>query len=211
MDYSLELKNLSFKRDDHIIFENINLCVANAAKIGLVGANGSGKTTLLEVSAGLLEKSGGEIHLFGKKMNEMKDFDAIRGKIGFLFQDSNDQFLFPLVEDDIAFSLLNSGIHKEEAYKKVDEMLAKLGISRLKGKIVYHLSGGEKKLVALAGVLINPPKFIFLDEPTNELDAQTRLNLITILNALEISMFIASHDSEFISEICEGSYTLLRK
>jgi cobalt/nickel transport system ATP-binding protein len=205
---SVELTNLSFKRLDREIFSGVNLRVGHKEKIAVIGPNGCGKTSLLECVAGLEKIGGGEIRLFHKRMESMEDYEPIRGEIGYLLQDADNHFLCPIVEDDIAFSLLAAGINRDEARERTFEMMRGLGIESLRGKVVYHLSGGEKKLAALAGVLIKEPRLLLLDEPTNALDYTYQLQLAEILAGLDKSVIIVSHNQEFIERVVNKIYTL---
>ncbi len=208
MSCSVTLKNLTVKRDEKILHEDINLNISHKEKIGIIGTNGSGKTTLLETIAGLHYPIMGELELFHNKITSQKDYEKYRHLIGYLCQNSDEQFLSPNVLDDVAFSLLARGIDKEEAKIKANWILEELKITHLKDKIVYNLSGGEKKLVALAGVLVCEPKIMLLDEPTNDLDIHMQERLKDILNAIDKSFIIVSHDTDFIKEVVHKIYKL---
>ena len=166
MSCSVSLKNITAKIGERILFENLNLSIGHKEKIAIIGANGVGKTTLLEIIAGLNANFDGDIELFHENVNDPKIYSRYRRLVGFLFQNSDEQFICPNVFDDIAFGLLASGVSQSEAKKRAEFMLNELEISHLKNKIVYNLSGGEKKLVALAGVLVMEPKILLFDEPT---------------------------------------------
>lgn len=208
MSCSITLKNLSTSREGIRLYRNLTLNVSHKEKIAIIGPNGCGKTTLLETIAGLRCIEEGTLELFHQPMRTPHDFKTIRPLIGYLFQDSNNQFLAPIVEDDVAFSLLALGVSKEEARLKTAMMLEDLGISHLAKKIVYHLSGGEKKLVALAGVLIMEPKLMLLDEPTNGLDHTMQLRLVEILQKVDKSIVIVSHHKEFIESVVDTIYEM---
>lgn len=211
MSCSVNIKNLSTSRDGVCLYENITLDVSHKEKIAIIGPNGCGKTTLLEIIAGLRDLEEGTLELFHQPMINQNDFKTMRHLIGYLFQDSDNQFLAPVVEDDVAFSLLASGVSKEEAKLKTSMILQDLGIEHLAKKIVYHLSGGEKKLVALAGVLITEPKLMLLDEPTNGLDHAMQLRLVEILRKIDKSIIIVSHHKEFIELVVEKIYEITPK
>ena len=209
MSCSVDIKNLSLVLDDgKLLSESITLNVSHKEKIAIIGPNGCGKTTLLEIIAGLKMAQSGTLELFHHTMHKRDDFKPLRHLIGYLFQDSDNQFLAPVVEDDIAFSLLSRGMPKEEARLRVENMLEQLGISHLAQKIVYHLSGGEKKLVALAGVLISEPQLMLLDEPTNGLDEAMQWRLVESLQKINKSMIIVSHHKEFIESVVDSIYEL---
>ncbi|MDR1285837.1 MAG: energy-coupling factor ABC transporter ATP-binding protein [Campylobacteraceae bacterium] len=208
MSCSLNIKNMSVEIDGKELFKNISLNVSHKEKIAIIGPNGCGKTTLLETIVGFCPIKEGSIELFHQKINCGDDFKSIRHMVGYLLQDSDNQFLAPIVEDDIAFSLLAQGVDKNEAKTKTDIMLNDLGISHLAKKVVYHLSGGEKKLVALAGVLITEPKLMLLDEPTSGLDFSIQLKLTEILKKIDKSIVIVSHDKEFVESVVDKIYKI---
>ncbi|MDR1008475.1 MAG: energy-coupling factor ABC transporter ATP-binding protein [Campylobacteraceae bacterium] len=208
MSCSLNIKNISVERDGKELLKNISLNVSHKEKIAIIGPNGCGKTTLLETIVGFSPIKEGSIELFHQKISCGNDFKSIRHMVGYLLQDSDNQFLAPIVEDDIAFSLLARGVGKNEAKAKTDMMLNDLGISHLAKKVVYHLSGGEKKLVALAGVLITEPKLMLLDEPTSGLDFSIQLKLTQILKKIDKSIVIVSHDKEFVESVVDKIYKI---
>lgn len=203
MSCSLNAVSVCAKVGDRELFSGFNLDLAHKQKLALLAPNGRGKSTLLMILAGLLPANSGEIFLFHQQMKSLKDFEKHRRDIGFLFQDSNEQFVRASVLDDVAFGLLSFGLEssKEAAQARAVKMLESLGISYLKDKICFQLSGGEKKLVALAGVLITEPKIVFLDEPTAGLDESGCARLAEILNSIDASTLIASHDKDFICKI----------
>lgn len=208
MSCSVTLKNVSVAKEGRVLHENISLSLLHKEKIGIIGANGCGKTTLLETIAGLHFPLTGTLEIFHNKISSLKEYEEYRHMVGYLFQNSDEQFLSPVVEDDIAFSLFAMGVKKEEVKQRVLWMMEELGISHLKEKIVYNLSGGEKKLVALAGVLVTEPKIMLLDEPTNNLDEATQVKLKKILKSIDKSAIIVSHDKKFIEEVAHKVYLL---
>lgn len=208
MSCSVTIKKLSYKDGANTLYQNIDLNVTHKEKIAIIGPNGCGKTTLLNIIAGLQEKHSGSLELFHNIIESEKDFKPFRDMIGYLFQNSDNQFLAPIVIDDVAFSLLSGGMNKQEALLKARMMLDDLGITHLKDKIVYNLSGGEKKLVALAGVLVTEPKLMLLDEPTNGLDLNMQLKLVEILKNIDKSIIIVSHNRDFIDSIVDNIYEI---
>lgn len=206
----LKAENLSTKCANRVIFSGVNLELKKGQKLAIVAANGSGKSTLLELLAGLKERDSGTLSLFDEQMLTLKDFKKIRQKIGFLFQNSDEQFICSTVLDDVCFSLLAHGFCKSEksAHEKAQKMLEMLGISHLKNEICLNLSGGQKRLVALAGVLVCEFELIFLDEPSTALDQNASDLVANILKNSISSMIITSHDKEFISKITENIYNL---
>jgi cobalt/nickel transport system ATP-binding protein len=177
-------------------------------RIGLVAPNGSGKTTFFHIIMGLLKPDSGHMKIFGERVKEEKDFLAVRRRIGLLFQDADDQLFSPTVLEDVAFGPLNLGKTKDEAIAISLKTLAFLGLEGFENRITFKLSGGEKKLVALATVLALEPEVLLLDEPSAGLDETTKERLISILSDLDISYLIVSHEFDFLSEITDSIYTM---
>jgi cobalt/nickel transport system ATP-binding protein len=177
-------------------------------RTGLVAPNGSGKTTLFHIIMGLLKPDSGRVRLFGKTVCEEKDFVGIRPRIGLLFQDADDQLFSPTVLEDVAFGPLNLGKSKQKAVDISRRMLSSLGLEGFEDRITLKLSGGEKRLVALAAVLAMEPEVLLLDEPSAGLDEKTKQHLVQILKNLEISYIIVSHEFDFLAELAESIYTL---
>jgi cobalt/nickel transport system ATP-binding protein len=197
-DPMIRLKNLRFKYNSQYVLDGLNLEVRAGDRVGLLGANGSGKTTLSHIIMGLLTPDSGEVEIFGKKRVIESDFAEIRGRIGFLFQDSDDQLFCPTVMEDVAFGPLNLGQSPEEARRTVVETLKSLELNGFEDRVTYKLSGGEKRLVALATVLAMKPELLILDEPTTGLDEKTTERLIQILRESGLAYVIISHDRDFI-------------
>ena len=208
MSCSLNLRDVSARAGEISLFENLNLNLAHKEKLAVIGANGVGKSTLLEIMGGLREPSSGFVEIFHERMNGLEDFKKYRREIGYLFQNSDDQFICPVALDDVSFDLLACGMAKNDAREAARNMLERLGAGRLADKIVYKLSGGEKKLVALAGALVKEPKILLLDEPTAGLDSKMQLRLVEILSGLDVSQIIVSHDLNFIDRLANSLYVL---
>ncbi len=205
-------QNLCFSYPGKIeVFRNLDLSVACGEKAGVIGSNGSGKSTLFLLLAGLLAPSAGDIALWGKNMRTMDDFKAMRTKIGFLFQDPEDQLFCPTVEEDIAFALLNREVSRKEAQEKVERISDVLEIGHLAKRIPFHLSWGQKKLVALAGVLVMETELMILDEPTDGLDRKAGERIIDHLKSFDCTVLVSSHDPGFLDGICDSRYSLKNK
>lgn len=211
MSCSFNLKGLSFKNDSKQLFSNVNLNVGHEQKVAIIGSNGTGKSTLLKVIAGLQTDYEGELHLFHNKIESKKQYEKYRSDIGYLPQDVSDFFLCPTVIEDVMFNLRTRGVKKEEAYHKASLVLEELNISHLKDRIIYDLSGGEQKIVAIAGILITKPKILLLDEPTNALDSSSEQKIIDLLNSINKSMVIVSHHKSFIEKLTPTIYELSPK
>jgi cobalt/nickel transport system ATP-binding protein len=196
----IELHNISFTYPgaSQPVFEDFNFQLLPGKHLGLVGPNGSGKTTLLHLIMGLLRPQAGRIVILGQEVKKEKDFLDIRQKVGLLFQNADDQLFCPTVLEDVAFGPLNQGKTPAEAIQIARETMEKLGLAGFEERVTYKLSGGEKKLVSLATVLAMQPQLLLLDEPTTGLDENTRHRLIHILQNLDISYLIVSHEHEFL-------------
>jgi cobalt/nickel transport system ATP-binding protein len=208
MSCSLNLRNIYYSNDTQELLDGINLDLGHEEKIAIVGSNGSGKSTLLKIMAGLIAPSKGTIELFHEQIDEIKEFKKYRSDIAYLPQDVTNHFLCPTVVEDVIFSLRARGESQEEALQKADTILARLEISHLKERVIFGLSGGEQKIVALAGLLILEPKILLLDEPTNALDEESEAKIIKILNSIKKSMIIVSHHKSFIESLAPTIYKL---
>ena len=208
MSCSINLKKLGYKTSTKEVFKNVTLNVGHEEKVAIIGANGCGKSSLLKVIAGLVSQSTGTLALFHDEMKSLKDFKTHRSDIGYLPQDVSDHFLCPTVIEDVMFALRAKGVNKDESYSKAMAMLDDLGISHLEQRTIYDLSGGEQKIVALAGILITKPKILLLDEPTNALDEEAEEKILKILNGIKKSMIIVSHHKTFIDRLTPTIYTL---
>jgi len=175
-------------------------------RVGLIGPNGSGKTTLFHIIMGLLKPTSGSITIFGRQVEDEKNFRSIRQKIGLLFQDADDQLFSPTVLEDVAFGPLNQGKSVREAKDIARETLCSLGLEGFEDRITYKLSGGEKKLVSLATVLAMRPLVLLLDEPTTGLDEETTDKIIGILDGIDISYIFISHNMDFIDQTTDKIY-----
>jgi len=178
----IDLDGISFRYPNgNQVLEGLSLCLEEGDKIGLLGENGMGKTTLFHIILGLLKPNKGKIYIFGKRRKTEQDFKEIRRAIGLLFQDSDDQLFCPSVIEDVAFGPLNMGMNHQEAKDRAEQTLEELGISRLRNRVPYQLSGGEKRLVSTATILSMRPEILLLDEPTTGLDKKTTDRLISVL------------------------------
>jgi cobalt/nickel transport system ATP-binding protein len=170
--------------------------------IGLIGPNGAGKTTLFLCLAGVLNIGPGMAHLAGFDPALPADRRRLPAHVGIVFQNSDDQLFHTNVFDDVAFGPLNLGLTGEEVRRRVSEALEQVAMVGMEQRVPYHLSGGEKRRVALAGVLAMQPKILLLDEPSMYLDPRGRRELIRVINRLPVTKVIASHDLEMIRETC---------
>jgi len=189
----------------------LDFVVNQGERVAILGGNGSGKTTLLYHILGLLAPDEGKVSVFG--VNPAKHYDLIRERIGVLLQNVDDQILSPTVWDDISFSPRNYGYGKEETSRRVERVLAELGIGHMRDKICHYLSGGEKRKVALAGALVMRPELLILDEPFEGLDNRSRAELVTLLNAFNragITIIMSTHDLNLVAAFADRVYVLAR-
>lgn len=180
---------------------NIGFHIAQGESVGLIGANGAGKSTLMKLLLGLASGTG-EITVDGMAMNR-SNVAAIRKTVGYVLQNSDHQMFMPTVFEDMIFGLRNGGMSREEADKRVDEVLEMLGLQELKHRHNHKISGGEKRMAAIATILAMEPKIILMDEPTTALDPLNRRRVIRTINALSQTKWIASHDLDMILDTCQ--------
>lgn len=204
----IKLVNITFGYNEKPIIRKLNLELLEGERIGLIGPNGSGKTTLLYIIMGLIKPQEGKVEIFGKLRKSEKDFIEVRQKIGLLFQDSDSQLFCPTVKEDIAFGPLNLGKKREEVLILVEEICKFLGIKHLLDRPIYKLSGGEKRLVALATVMAMQPVCYLLDEPSTGLDEETKGKVINFLKSHAHTYLVVSHDKEFLKEVADKIYFL---
>lgn len=179
------------------VLKGAALSLSEGERLCVSGHNGAGKSTLLRLIVGLLKPDQGKVQAFGLDCVSESDFQVVRRRAGFVFQDPDDQLFCPTVAEDIAFGPLNLGKSRQEAAQIVDRVLRQLDLMFLRDRITYKLSGGEKRLVSLATVLAMEPDVLLLDEPTNALDDKNEARLVDILLNLPQAMIIVSHDADF--------------
>jgi cobalt/nickel transport system ATP-binding protein len=205
---SLRLEEITFGHSSKSpLFQNLDFELASG-KVGLIGQNGCGKTTFLHLIMGLHHPTSGKVYLDDRHITSRDDWRYLRQHVGFLFQDADDQLFSPTVIEDVAFGPLNLGDQPDDARQKSVEVLHRLGLAGFEDRLTHTLSGGEKKLVALATILVMEPQFLLLDEPTNNLDPATRVRLVEIITALDTPMVIISHDWDFLSQTTSHIYSL---
>jgi cobalt/nickel transport system ATP-binding protein len=180
----------------------ISFAVAEGEHLGLIGPNGSGKTTLFLCLSGVLLPQAGLLRVGGLDLKDAAQRRRLPSQVGIVFQNSDDQLFNATVFDDVAFGPLNLGLGPDEVRQRVAEALRRVGMSGLEERVPFHLSGGEKRRVALAGVLAMQPHVLLLDEPSMYLDPRGRRELIQLLTDLGGTRLIASHDLELILRTC---------
>ncbi len=181
------------------VLNEITLRIQPGERLGVIGPNGAGKTTLFLTICGVLRPSSGVVRLFGKPVVP----GEFRPDVGLVFQNPNDQLFSPSVWDDVAFGVENLGYSEAEVTERVHQTLDQLGILEYRDRPPHHLSGGQKRMVAIAGVLAMQPQLILYDEPSANLDLRSRRRLIEFLHQSSQTLLIASHDLELILELCD--------
>ncbi len=167
-------------------------------RIGIIGGNGSGKSTFARLLNGLLLPDRGRVTVDGlDTRSKAKD---VRQKVGFVFQNPDNQIVFPLVEEDIAFGMKNLGFDKETIATKTEEALKRYDLLSHRTHAAQFLSGGQKQLLAISGVLVMEPSYIVFDEPTTLLDLRNKLTVTRAISELEQTAIVVTHDLDLISD-----------
>ena len=205
----IEFQNVSFSYDgEGPVVENLSFTIQDGESVGLIGANGAGKSTIMKLLLGLLSGQG-QILVDGLLVNK-QNLPAIRQKIGFVLQDSDNQMFMPTVYEDMIFGPRNYGLSKEETERRVDAVLNRLGLTGLKHRYNHKISGGEKRMAAIATILTMEPETILMDEPSTALDPVNRRTVINTINTLPQTKLIASHDLDMILDTCQRVILLSR-
>ena len=212
-DIHLATKNLSFIYPDGTkALKNVNIEIKRGEKIAIIGPNGAGKSTLFSHFNGLSEPTSGHVEIDGEKVEYKKEkLLQVRQKVGIVFQDPNDQLFAPTVKEDIAFGPMNLGLDYDEVEKRIDESLKMVGMEGFENKTPHHLSGGQQKRIAIAGIVAMRPEIMILDERTAGLDPEGVNKVLNILNKLNkegMSIVISSHDIEMVNEFAEKIFVL---
>ena len=197
----IAFQNVSFSYGETPVVENLSFSIKKGENVGLIGANGAGKSTIMKLMLGLITGSG-EIKVDDLPMNK-ENLAEIRRKIGFVLQDSDNQMFMPTVYEDMIFGPRNYGLSKEETERRVDEVLRQLGLQDLKHRYNHKISGGEKRMAAIATILAMEPETILMDEPSTALDPVNRRTVINTIRGLPQTKLIASHDLDMILDTCQ--------
>jgi cobalt/nickel transport system ATP-binding protein len=208
---SLQIKELAFAYPDgnQALF-GVNLTIERGERVALLGPNGAGKTTLVMHMNGIHSAEHGSVSVAGEVIDTTnKDLlRRIRGKVGIVFQDPDDQLFMPTVGEDIAFGPYNMGLRGAELDAAVDEALALVHMSEFKERPPHHLSFGQRRRVAVATVLAMKPEILVLDEPSSNLDPAGRRELAEILRSLDVTIVMVTHDLPYALELCERAVVL---
>lgn len=192
-----------------IVFDKVQYSIAGRAilrevdlvlterRIGIVGSNGSGKSTLVRMINALLRPSGGSVRVLG--MDTRAAAAPVRRKVGFVFQNPDHQIVMPLVAEDLAFGLRRAGLAKAEVEARVDAALVRFGLADKRDQPAHDLSGGEKQLLAVAGVLVTEPEIVVFDEPTTLLDLRNRRRMARLIDGLSQAAIVVTHDLDLLA------------
>ncbi len=210
----LETRDLTYVYPGNVTgLDHVNFIAGRNARIAVIGANGAGKSTLFKHFNGILRPTGGTVLVHGEPVTQ-KNIREVRKFVGLVFQNADDQIFSPTVEQDVAFGPMNLGLDAETVSHRVEEALAMVGIEHLKERVPHHLSGGEKKRVAIAGVIAMEPQVIVLDEPTAGLDPRGVNDLISVINSLAsdygITVIFSTHDVSLVPEVADYIYVMNR-
>lgn len=198
----IEFEHVSFAYEkNNPVINDMSFRIERGESVGLIGANGAGKSTIMKLLLGLASGDG-RISVDGVEVNS-ENLSKVRKKMGFVLQNSDNQMFMPTVYEDMMFAPLNYMVSREDAEKKVDEVLRSLDLTELKYKYNHKISGGEKRMAAIATILAMEPEVILMDEPTSALDPYNRRIVINTIKGLEQTKIITSHDLDMILDTCE--------
>jgi cobalt/nickel transport system ATP-binding protein len=193
--------------------DRINFVAPRNARIAVIGSNGAGKSTLFKHFNGIFRPTSGSVLIHGEPITK-ENIREVRKFVGLVFQHADDQIFSPTVEQDVAFGPVNLGLDEETVHHRVHEALRIVGIEHLAHRVPHHLSGGEKKRVAIAGVIAMEPQVLVLDEPTAGLDPQGVHDLNTFVNSLSakygMTVIFSTHDVALVPEIADYIYVMSR-
>ncbi len=192
----ITLENVTVEFDQRRVLDDISLSLCEK-RIGIVGANGSGKSTFVRLLNGLQVASSGTVRV--DDFDAAKDGRKLRRHVGFVFQNPDNQIVYPVVEEDIAFGLKALKLPKDEIDRRIDAVLARYGLSDFKTHPSHLLSGGQKQLLAISGVLVMAPRYIIFDEPTTLLDLRNRNRVERAIAELDQTVITVSHDLDLIA------------
>jgi cobalt/nickel transport system ATP-binding protein len=199
----IDVRDLRFAYPDgRVALDGLTLHADAGESVGLIGPNGAGKTTLFLCLCGVLKTEPASIRVAGLDPSVPAQRKQLPAHVGIVFQDSDDQLFASTVGEDVAFGPLNLGLPPAEVRERVDESLTKVGMAGQDDRVLFHLSGGEKRRAAIAGVLAMRPEILLLDEPSMFLDPRGRRELIGLVNALPGTKLIASHDLALVRDTC---------
>ena len=193
----IEVDGVTHRFGERTVLRDVSLRLSER-RVAIIGANGSGKSTLARLLNGLLVPKTGTVRVDGLDTRERKQRRQVQRRVGFVFQNPDNQIVMPVVEEDLAFGLKSLKLSKEEAARRVDAVLERYDLTHLRNQSAYLLSGGEKQLLAIAGVLVMEPGYVVFDEPTTLLDLRNKRRVEQAIAALDQKVVFVSHDLEAI-------------
>jgi cobalt/nickel transport system ATP-binding protein len=204
---AIDAHGLRFRYPNGVIgLDGLDLHVTHGERVAVLGPNGAGKTTLMLHLNGLLTGEG-ELEVAGIRVGE-GDVRALRAAVGLVFQDPDDQLFMPTVGEDLAFGPLNLGVPDEEVRRRVNEALAAVRMEHVADRAPHQLSLGQRRRVAIATVLAMHPHLLVLDEPSANLDPRARRELLEVLDRIDRTMLVVTHDLPFAAQLCERAVLL---
>ncbi|MCD7756443.1 MAG: energy-coupling factor ABC transporter ATP-binding protein [Firmicutes bacterium] len=205
----IEFQNVSFAYESGVpVLEDLSFTIRDGEAVGLIGANGAGKSTIFKAMLGLIPVSG-TVLVDGVPVNR-KNLPEVRRKLGYVLQNSDNQMFMPTVYEDMRFAPGNYGLPPEETERRISQVLAQLGLTELRDRYNHKISGGEKRMAAIATILVMQPEALLMDEPTTALDPANRRAVIRTINGLEQTKLIASHDLDMVLDTCSRVILLHR-
>lgn len=192
----IELRGVEVERGGRRILAGLDLRLTER-RIGVIGANGSGKSTFARLLNGLVLPTRGEVSVDGRSTRDQAK--EVRRSVGFVFQNPDNQIVYPTVAEDLAFGLKSRKLPKDEVAARIATVLSRYGLGGFEDRLVHELSGGERQLVALAGVMIMQPRHLVLDEPTTLLDLRNTRRLMAAIADIESSVILVTHDLDLLA------------
>jgi len=210
----IETRDLSYIYPGNVTaLHHVNFVAPRNARIAVIGANGAGKSTLFKCFNGIFTPTSGQVLIRGEPISR-GNLREVRKFVGLVFQNPDDQIFSPTVEQDVAFGPMNLGLDEETVHHRVHEALKLVGIEDLAHRVPHHLSGGEKKRVAIAGIIAMEPEVLVLDEPTAGLDPRGVRELIGVINNLSrtfgMTVIFSTHDVSVIPEVADYLYVMAK-
>lgn len=192
----IELRSVTHRFGEQTVLNDVNL-VLTERRIAVIGSNGSGKSTFARLLNGLLLPTKGSVRIDG--IDTREDGKQVRRKVGFVFQNPDNQIVFPLVEEDLAFGLKNLKLPREEIRARVERALEQYGLADYRSHPAHLLSGGQKQLLAISAVLIMEPSYVVFDEPTTALDLRNKRKITRFIHELAQASIVMSHDLDLLA------------
>ena len=210
----LEVQNIKYSyNNDYQALKGVSLKIEKGDMVALLGKNGAGKSTLFLHLNGIYQPDEGKVFIDGEELKyDKKSLLKFRQKVGIVFQNPDDQIFAPTVEEDVAFGPLNLGLSMEEVQNRVEDALERVGMTGYEKTAPHHLSGGQKKRVAIAGILAMKPEIMVLDEPTAGLDPNGVTNLVKLLkelNAEGITIVISTHEVNLVPDYANKAFVMV--